>query len=237
MPEEKPILFNAEMVRAVLDGRKTQTRRVVKPQPEKQTEWFKYLEEGKYISMNHILGIGNPTSIGNAIKCPYGSPGDELWVRETWMDAGKEIPGSKHGEIWYKANDCEEYAISCEPRECRPKWKPSIHMPRWASRIQLRVKDVRVERVQDISEEDARSEGVRPNWCGELSGWDPDEHGFMCQEGIRHWEKYPESDWDGGYHRTGKEAFESLWDSINEKRGFGWEKNPWVWVVEFERIK
>jgi hypothetical protein len=182
---EKPILFSGEMVRAILDGRKTQTRRVMKPQP-RQLE-------------NHI-------AIKNRKRhCPYGKPGDLLWVRETWasheyMDDTRPSDFTKSAQmlpLWYRANN-QMYNFN------QGKWRPSIFMPRWASRITLRVTDVRVERVQDISEADARAEGVLKAGGASLSLYAARHH------------------------------FSQLWDRINAKRGYGWDINPWVWVVEFE---
>jgi hypothetical protein len=93
----------------------------------------------------------------------------------------------------------------------------------------LRVMDVRVEGVQDTTEEDARAEGVPPNWCGDIKGWDPEEHGYLGT--------INDETEDEGYFRTAREAFRELWDSINAKRGCGWDTNPWVWVIGFERVK
>ena len=234
--KERPTLFNGPMVRAILDGVKTQTRRVIKSQPEGRG--LRYCNEKTGWEDWH----------GNPYRCPYGKPGDQLWVRETWRTEVHGGDGGPWKMIGYAATDnnesCREVPLEHSARfdEMWDKyqdraWRPSIHMPRWASRIQILVKDVRVERVQDISEEDARAEGVPPNWCGDLEGWNPDEHGFMCQEGLKHLISNPGDDWDGGYYRTGREAFQSLWNSINEKRDFGWDKNPWVWVVEFEKME
>jgi hypothetical protein len=184
--KERPILFNAEMVRAILDGRKTQTRRVIRVQPS-----------GDKVIYDPAIGFrfhGGP----NIKQSPYGKVGDELYVRETWSRNGSCIV---YRSTW-KGND--------------KKWHPSIHMPKWASRIKLRVTDVRVERLQSISEEDAISEGI----------W-----------------KYGDEDSYKMYTATTAfgttnpiRSFKSLWESINKKRGLGWDKNPWVWVIEFEVI-
>lgn len=174
---EKPILFSTEMVRAILDGRKTQTRRVVKPSVfEKGTNWF-----------------WNPNE--NICLAQYRK-GDVLWVRETW---------AKDDTYYYKADG------SCGDR-CG-KWKPSIHMPKEAARIWLEVTDVRVERLQEITEEAARAEGIT-----------------RVEDGK--WE----SEFRLGWFDRPIKAFRALWDSLNAKRGYGWETNPWVWVIEFERI-
>ncbi len=213
--KEYPILFNAEMVRAILEGRKTQTRRVIKPQPP---------SDSNRIGWHESRGIWRNTQSapGERYKSPYGVPGDQLWVREAWRVRGKhtdiysipEICANRtHFQVWHQAtltwND-EDYG----------KLRPSIYMPRWASRINLLVKDIRVERVQDISEEDVDMEGVFNK-----SGL----HLADCHYQIYH----PDQRCDCG-DKSVQEEFAILWDSINAKRGFGWDVNPWVWVVEFE---
>lgn len=188
---EKPILFSGEMVRAILNGRKTQTRRVIRPQPG---DWV--------TSVNNYSGSWMCGGVFNGwfadgllqAKNPYGDPGDRLWVRETaWY-------GPQPDRVEYDA-DMDEIA-----RESAlfygAKKKPSIFMPRWASRITLLIKDVRVERVQDINVDDA---------IAELGGY---------AQGIA----------NECVH------FMELWDSINAKRGYGWDENPWVWVIEFEKM-
>lgn len=134
--KERPILFSAPMVRAILEGRKTQTRRVIKPQPE------------SHLDPDSVKGAWESGFID--VKCPYGQPGDRLWVRETfaWLPDGLNAD-QNHGRYHYRADG--DLAV---------KWQPSIHMPRIASRITLRIKDVRVERLQDISDADALAEGV-----------------------------------------------------------------------------
>jgi len=212
---ERPILFNGEMVRAILDGRKTQTRRVIKPQPKSK---IVYNGNGDWI-------FPGPKHI----KCPFGYKGDELWVRETsycddftYNDFNLARTGvvSKISDdsiieqwkeaMYYKADGEPHFE---EGGNC--PWKPSIHMPRWASRIQLKVKGIQVERVGHISEADAKAEGI---W------FDGDYF-----RSVAHPIKGIEKSWP-----TAKMAFEKLWDSINEERGFGWDVNPYVWVVEFE---
>lgn len=168
---DRPILFSAPMVRAMLAGTKTQTRRVAKPKRsiEPMTD-----------------------------ECPYGQPGDLLWVRETWAWYGCERDPR---EVLYRAD-------TSNLPESHGRWRPSIHMPRWASRITLRVTGVRVERLQDITEVDAIAEGAQP-------------FRLPChpqRETLRH-----------------VDGFALLWESIN---GAGsWDANPWVWVVEFERVQ
>ena len=203
--KERPILFNGEMIRAVLDGKKTQTRRVIKPQPRfLKSLWFWTLS--KYNSM----GIPESPDKVALAKCPYGKVGDRLWVRETfYSDVTQAQYEDVYGGtgIFYKATEIEPDIF---------RWKPSIFMPRWASRITLEVVSVRVERVQDGSPDDYKAEGLYQ------SGWNG------C------WQV---SKTDKKQHRRPMGAFKTLWNSINDKRGFGWDENPFVWVVEFKRVK
>ena len=222
---EKPILFSTEMVKAILADRKTQTRRVVKFQ-KRRPEWDSpHTWNG---SVAHVDGGGNwiwwsggndsklaertkqlyPN--GEGVPCPYGKPGDLLWVRETWgvhsqfdhFAPSKVPPNPLNGTVvFYRASD----------PLFDGKWRPSIHMPRWASRITLRVTDVRVERVQDITLEAAISEGV---------GTAAPRNSRQYALGIG----------------TERVEFANLWDAINAKRGYSWQSNPWVWAVEFERV-
>jgi len=214
MKNEKPILFTGDMVKAVLDGRKTQTRRVVK-----RGVRVEYAEPVIDDGTGAFYHLGD-----DEIKCPYGQPGDRLWVRETWQIAhiyvdpetgyGEDgeiypgrIPAEHPGKPWdvvYAAN-MDDMTMCPEDRFIR-RYRPSIHMPRWASRINLTVTDVRVERVQEISSRDAWAEGCR---CKCLS---------------------PVPQCAGN-----AVAFQSIWDSINLKRGYGWDVNPWAWVVTFEK--
>ena len=240
---ERPILFNGEMVRAILDGRKTQTRRVIKPQP-----WMEYpriIGPEEYhcsIEVNGMIEEG-PLVYGVydedgewGVKSPYGKPGDQLWVRETFFHADEEYHYEHNGitmqavaitapEVTvYKADN--EYWDPEALRECGMKWRPSIHMPRWASRIQLLIKDVRVERVQDIGIQDAISEGI-----AELTKDDVVKKYAVLDKGD-----YSSIPWSE-MALDPRIAFAGLWQDMNAKRGFGWDTNPWVWVVEFERIK
>ena len=184
--KESPILFSAPMVRALLAGTKTQTRRIVKA---RDLEW-----------MDVHQGLREPD---NAERCPYGQPGDRLWVREAWRaeltwNTTKPSGIPDEAALWYEADD--------QPRnngrgtKFKGKLRSSIHIPRAASRITLEITGVRVERLQDISEADAIAEGVYT---------DP-----AC---------------------PAYDAYAQLWDEIN---GLGsWEANPWVWVIEFKRVK
>lgn len=190
----KPIIFSTEMVRAILDGRKTQTRRVIKPQPDNVTEGktpmgADYMAWYNGAVANPLLNVGGCSDLWP----PY-RPGQILWVRETWG-----IPIRMAGEIIYRA----DYADKKAPLADGEKWRPSIHMPREAARIFLRVIDVRVERLQEITEEDARAEGCDANI--------PDGVSII---------------W-----------FYEIWNRLNARRGYGWDVNPWVWVIEFERTE
>lgn len=193
--KERPILFNAEMVRAILDGSKTQTRRPIKPQPE-------LTEAGNLIYRTDKRSFAGSSS-GLSNLAPFGQVGDLLWVPETWAvyQNDPDIGGLKdYSPVIYKATFDPALDFS-------GPWKPSIHMPRWASRITLEITDVRVERVQDITEEDARAEGMKPDDI-----FPPPRYG----------EEPPH-----------KELFAELWSSIYGN----WHQNPWVWVYEFERLE
>ncbi|WP_410698287.1 ASCH domain-containing protein [Citrobacter freundii] len=212
--KDRGMIFNGEMVRAILDGRKTQTRRIVKPQPE--------LTKGSGFSWKGaVYGSGSNDHETNRnfahVKCPHGKPGDRLWVRETW--ARYNIDQNSH-DMAYQATTPEDW-----PKEGR--WRPSIHMPRQASRILLEITSVRVERLNDISSEDAESEGLeRTNFTG--FGDEPGlpsypEPDVYYDPFKKRWEEYP------------PEAFAGLWKSIYGEES--WQANPWVWVIEFKRIE
>ncbi|EOD8981809.1 TPA: hypothetical protein NHP39_004675 [Pseudomonas aeruginosa] len=223
-PRERPILFNDQMVRAILEGRKTVTRRVVKPQPDflgsmvDPNTPFKTLDAGLHAR----------------ITCPYGEPGDRLWVRETWTDVNMcgapalayradedirdlmEEPGflDDRGAFNYDDPRVKPYPFACWYAELdQARWRPSIHMPRWASRILLELTAVRVERLQDISEEQALAEGVHGEPC---------DHARQACADI------------GCWGDTAKGAFGFLWESLNGEGS--WAANPWVWVIEFKRV-
>jgi hypothetical protein len=194
-----PILFSGAMVRALLDGSKTQTRRVIK-----------------------AAGVTDAQSLGNkAACCPYAE-GQKLWVRETCR--AEELPGGKDG-VRYEADGA--FVPIKDTRTAAEQWidlnayrglmgaqVPSIHMPRWASRITLEVAGVRVERLQDISDADCFAEGI---------GLNPSAQGVPMTAPAG--ETMPRA------------AYRTLWGSLNAARGYGWDANPWVWVVEFRRIK
>lgn len=212
--KERPILMNGEMVRAVLDGRKTQTRRVGKFQSDNYTELdaesICHATLGEEIQATYRAFPGAGTARWAICGCPYGKPGDRLWVRETTaMD-------SEDGYIIYKA-DGMDISASIDGR-----WTPAIHMPRAASRITLEITDVRVQRVNEISEEDAKAEGCR--WAIKGLGYE-----YFHTRSV----DCPEDEKLATY----RAGFEELWDSINAERGFGWDVNPWVWAISFRRIK
>lgn len=221
--KERPILFNSEMVNAILSGRKTQTRRIIKlPLIDKNM--------GCELAGNELAGEVNA---GDYRNCPLGKPGDQLWVRETFALLGNEdgvcvdwqnnmVKGDeqaaariykasceqKHGDYGlYSIPDSAYWKPDTSNMKYEGSWRPSIHMPRWASRIDLLITGVRVERLQDISEQDARAEGCA---YGKGNG--------EIDLAVR-----PEN------------HFPTLWASIYGADG--WQANPWVWVIEFERME
>ena len=206
---EYPILFSAPMVRAILDDRKTQTRRVVEPQPKPidECDHGDTFIEGGELRMLRDAGAGLDEY---PVRCPFGQPGDTLWVRETFAWSGdSSIPTSERiakDTPWYRADGKYDSPAT--------KWRSAIHMPRWASRITLLVKVVRVERLQEISGKDILAEGVT---C-------PKHH----TDALEHY-------CDGNCEHLA-DAFAVLWDSINAKK-HPWASNRWVRVVEFERVK
>lgn len=196
--KERPILFSGPMVRAILEGRKTQTRRLVK------ADWI----QSDRAPLEVAPGFFHFWCSGEH-ACPLGEPGDLLWVRETHYLVRQQ--GKQDGaviEIDYKADP------NHEQRMCPQKWRPSIHMPRWASRITLEITGVRVERLQDISEADAVAEGIE---------FDPGEGGVFHVSRVA----------GGCWSDSAVGSFGKLWKSINGDDS--WDANPWVWVVEFKR--
>jgi len=222
--KERGMIFNGEMVRAILDGRKTQTRRIMKVQPEPSKSrpgdfWF---SSKKLESMVHVsdLAPGNSPIADCHLFfqehcCPFGTVGDRIWVRETfsghYLD-DDQIQDIKDGRD--KASDlCEYRADYPNNAQALEGWTPSIHMPRWASRITLEITGVRVERLNSISQEDAQAEGM------ELTGWRP---------------TYSDPD-SGGEVWTPYDNFAQLWESIYGEGS--WKANPWVWVIEFKVVR
>ena len=209
----KPILFNTKMVRAILDGRKTCTRRAIKPQPdEKHTYPLGFVTDSTEKKEVGCFGFAANEYGGSIqyVKPPYRyAPGDILYVRETWKKAPN---GYYYYEDWQR-NDIADVT----------KWKSSIHMPKEAARIWLKVTNVRVERLQDITPKGAESEGV----------------GNLFYDDIGYGEKNYGTEVDTEYG-IAKEQFAWLWESTIKKSDldrYGWDANPWVWVIEFERCE
>ncbi|HEJ7022435.1 TPA: hypothetical protein SMF52_003713 [Serratia marcescens] len=219
--KERPVIFNSEMVRAILNGRKTQTRRVINPQPTlSERTGFNWKGAAYGIGSTYRDTVRN---FANCFKtCPFGQVGDRLWVRETFAVLGNEdgcpidwngnlIKGDeKQAARIYKASCWQEpgnyglWSIPDRETQYEGTWRPSIHMPRWASRIMLEITAVRVERLNDISEEDAKAEGVKAGVC------------------------------PGHEHMMHQVAFSELWQSIYGEES--WRANPWVWVIEFKQV-
>ena len=224
--KERPILFSAPMVRALLDGSKMQTRRVVKlPHANPLGQWEPTTWGGANGGRTEA-GATVPeqgaiwhTRTGDTLTCPYGQPGDRLWVRETWADLAVLSDGNYERQAIYRADDIELYGDEDEPVNVNApdmRWRPSIHMPRWASRILLEVVSVRVERLNAISADDCDAEGI-----GQCDGLGTNAEildlarrmGTFADETLR---------------------YATLWEQIN---GAGsWDANPWVWVVEFKQV-
>lgn len=252
--KERGILFSGPMVRAILDGTKTQSRRVMRPQPGLPVSRFRLVSlvpdgkpgypewQAEDIHSQLVNAFPHGTdSVKSEIGCPYGVPGDRLWVRETWQYADWTEEGQPYvryasdgavlfheyagkGEelvdVWADLSDPRNVAVDGKAADRR--WRPSIHMPRWASRITLEVTEVRVQRLQEISEEDALAEG-------------------SCSRHIGS----PHPPWYGGslapnsYVASARMCFAGAWNSINAARagrGRGWESNPWVWAITFQPI-
>lgn len=220
--KEHPILFSGPMIRALLDGRKTQTRRMVMPMRGLQSKWLTVESINKsprlymcYTNPDRRFGAQMEHPRGGPlgwVECPYGEPGDRLWVRETCR--AEELPDGLDG-VRYAAD--KGFVPIVDTQEATDRWidlnayrgqkgsvVPAIHMPRWASRITLEVTGVRVERLNDITDADAEAEG----WPG-----------FTDDNGMDSMAWYSD-----------------LWDSLNAARGYEWDVNPWVWVMEFRRI-
>ncbi len=214
--KERPILFSADMVRAILAGRKTQTRRVIKPQPGLDPTSHDYATAATY--RDGLVAFMGDRGVSDPIACPYGQVGDRLYVKEThyrygtWAMEGFNKSGSPH---WVFVPWGTRVRFYDDPPDavCRGHidvgWykRPSIFLPRWASRITLEITGVKVERVQDITTADAEAEGV-------------DGESF-----------------DGGQTFTYRGPFAMLWDAINFKRGYGWLMNPWDWALTFKVAK
>lgn len=256
--KERPIPFTGASVRSTLDGRKRQTRRVVRLR--RRWEMGERADGGLWPYYPEYV-TGEPECV--AAACPYGKPGDRLWVRETWAPSVIDPEGGcfeedpSNFDIVYRADGDDAYWAAHWTREtvvrgravstpCRPKWRSPRFMPRWASRLTLAVTDVRVERLQDITVADAESEGLIAvegdggaagpgfkwqgigyhgagfNAAGAMTFHVPDKNGrCSCRVGGR---------------SPAQCAYRELWDSLNAKRGYGWDTNTSVWVIAFQRI-
>lgn len=239
---ERPILFTGAMVRAILSGQKTMTRRVIKPQPEvliaRGSEGVQARLEAIWQGIRHSGAGGRAVTLANlweswaADRCPYGvsalyrATPDRLWARETWAAASEydrlppsEIPEAGRSRLHYLADGPKP--------EWAGKTRASIHMPRWASRLALELCAVRVEQLQEISCDDACSEGVEDLWetCTTCRGSGTHPYGDVCS-----------CDGGGHYVHSALVEFQRLWDSINGKT-CPWESNPFVWVVSFRRLE
>ncbi|MCU8008457.1 hypothetical protein L5M11_13125 [Shewanella sp. SM87] len=225
--KQRPIIFNTEMVQAILDGRKTQTRRMFKAQPHydwapfsKNAEWYTPTivdKRGFYQPANYeLFGVSDEDC---AFVSPFGTIGDQFWVRETWrLFNSSDECGCSESPCSCQANGTVLFKAMGDSGES--KWKPSIHMPRSCARILLEVTAVRVERLNDISEQDAKAEGIN---CVTFR----EEDLGLC-EGFTH----EKDDGNCQLARSAKRAFHKLWQSIYHNV----EDNPWVWVIEFKVI-
>ncbi|AZE53435.1 Phage protein [Pseudomonas synxantha] len=211
--KERPILFKGPLVRAILSGQKTVTRRVIK-QAAGSSLSVELLENGQAL-LSWLVGHGPGYEVGEQLKfvdCPYGVIGDRLWVRETWGLQVRDYGGGTGEHIVYRATNPDAiYCKSAEGQEYPVKWKPSIHMPRHSSRILLEITDVRVEQLQDITPDQCIAEGVDAAMCRQFLEIAPSRH--TLKEAEIH-------------------GFSGLWNSV----GGDWNANPWVWVVEFKRV-
>ena len=213
--KDRGMIFNGEMVRAILDGRKTQTRRPIKWKQTRFTEIGEREDGSKWPwseDAEHACDFWHP--------CPFGAVGDRIWVREAFRvhsratDVATLVYKASERNSWTEQTHRVPVAV-CNKPATPEKWTPSLHMPRWASRILLEITDVRVERLNAISEEDARAEGIIDGGC--LNCGEPEPCG--CAN--------PEPD--------ATDAFAYLWQSIYGQES--WNANPWVWVISFERIE
>lgn len=209
---ERPILFSAPMVRALLDGSKTQTRRVAKS--------VKHPDLGNMYDPGALVLEREPQHVIER-ACPYGQPGDRLWVRENWYQRGSwrkpAWPEAEWDDAYWDGSRAVEYAAEGEGKGTGWRSRPSIHMPRWASRILLEVVSVRVERLNAISADDCRAEGI-----GQCDGLGTNAEILDLARRM-------------GTHTDEVLRYATLWEQIN---GAGsWDANPWVWVVEFKRVQ
>lgn len=240
----KPILFSTPMVKAILEGRKTMTRRIIKSRHESgmfQVATAKYEPNVRgYYHNRSVCAVDwdERTVDGGDILCPYGEVGDTIYVRETWVRAclSEDGEGPVEGDkwrYWYRADDewtkHDWHNPNVDGPVDAPRWKPSIHMPREAARIFLKITDIRVERLQDISEEDAKAEGLSCITKDQGRTW---KYGIPDSDGL------PGNDntgWDWqSWSVSPVEAFSLLWRKINGENS--WAENPWIWAITFEKI-
>jgi hypothetical protein len=239
--KERPILFSGPMACAILEGRKSQTRRAIDPQPD-IPNWMNWIEMEPKNGLARFRKVAPdwPDDSRDDIYCRYGQTGDRLWVRETWRlspDACEGWPTDAKpcpGFIDYRSDNSslERFAPDFAAIERLTTgrdpdwdwdnppyaWKSPIHMPRWASRITLEITGIRVERLQNISATDAIAEGIDCPWT---PGHPAD---------LDLWRRYP------SWVPQAIMKYQNLWDSINADHGHSWKSNPWVWVIEFRRI-
>lgn len=229
--KERGILFSAPMVQAILAGKKTQTRRIIKRQPLGtnyiQKMWGKSPDGVAFGRPGHFREAGPdyPDDASDDRKCPYGIVGDRLWVRETWAPLPEQEESFAMPEYEGGGGDASKICFRADERPSNDKrgglifgvkkWRPAIHLPRWGSRITLEITNVRAERLQDISVDDARAEGVD-------DGPGRGSHLYPSPRAARG---------PLGY----VSVFRELWEQINGRGS--WSSNPWVWVVEFQRVK
>lgn len=261
MQRERPILFSTPMVRRLPGIEKnparwkTQTRRIIKPQPGNPEVrgpispiWGHGVprpETDPQQRFNiHAAFPVNGKRVDRWLPCPYGAPGDQLWVRETWAPHADEEETFRGYHTLHGGGD---YGVSCVGAgNIRPEifyaadggdphvngWRPSIHLPKWAARIWLEVTGIRVERLQDITEEDAKAEGCDERRTEHWSAWDPVTEGYPefftrpTDPRLENIRRHADS------VTTARKAFEILWGQINGRAS--WEANPWVWVVSFK---
>lgn len=213
--KERGIIFNGAMVRVILSGKKTQTRRAI------TAKTLHLFDVAAKVGECHHLNSGDPADERSQPYyrqfCPFGQPGDRLWVRETFAH-GLCTKSTLAYKATHKPEDLEDGWFE------KIKWTPSIHMPRWASRITLEITDVRVERLNSISEEDAINEGMSFTDYG-LDRFNQQRAGWLSKKSSKHEECL----------QSARSAFGNLWESIYGQES--WQANPWVWVIQFQLVK
>lgn len=239
--KERPILFSGPMVRAILAGTKTMTRRVVKPQLPR----FEYdpaaccPECGTKPGHQHCWRVGGEIDL----KCPFGQPGDRLWVKEALVK-GKMLSiltgEETNADAALFEADGSPVLVTEQEFDAGWSWKrpklPAMYCPRWASRLTLELTEVRVQRLQDISEEDAEAEGFPGSRSEHWSAYDPVTQGYPEffakpeRAGLENIRQHPD------HVITSADQFRRLWDDLNAKRGYGWDANPWTWAISFKRV-